>query len=149
MPIIGLNYTKIDAARNGDTEQKLNINTTPKILNFKKATLEGLGNNIAVARVNFEYRTTIEPNIAHLIIEGIIIYENKDIDKIEKHWEKEKKLLVDTQIELINYIFKTVSIKALMISEMLQMPPIINLPSIKGVEKAKEVKEAPKKTKKK
>ena len=146
MPIIGLNYTKIDAARSGDTNQKLNINTTPQILDFKKATLEGLGNNIPVARINFEYRTAVKPDIAHLVIDGIIIYENKDIDKIEKHWEKEKKLPMDIQIELINYIFKTVSIKALMISEMLQMPPIINLPSIKGVE---EVKETPKKAKKK
>ena len=142
MPIIGLNYTKISANRSGDSNQKLDINTVPEITDFKQATLESFGGKVNVARVNFAYKTIIEPNIGNITIEGIIIYENENIKDISEQWKTEKKLPVDAQLEIINYIFRTVSIKALIISEILQLPPVINLPVVKDTKKKETKKEA-------
>ena len=68
--------------------------------------------------------------------------ENENIKDLSEQWKTEKKLPVDAQLEIINYIFRTVSIKALIISEILQLPPVINLPVVKDTKKKETKKEA-------
>ena len=129
MTILGINYNKLTAEKKTGTGVK-NINTTPKIVNVKKSKLNGVGSKMDVLTIGFEFKTEYTPNAGTIDIIGDIIYTSDKIDEIDKSWEKDKKLPAKTQIEIINHLFKNVSIKALNISDMLRMPPVVNLPRL-------------------
>ena len=128
MTILGINYNKITAEKKGIGVKK--INTTPKITNVKKSKLNGVGSKLDVLTISFEFKTDYTPNAGIIEINGDVIYSSDKVSEINKAWEKDKKLLPNTQVEIINHIFKTVSIKSLMISDMLKMPPVVSLPRL-------------------
>jgi hypothetical protein len=131
MGIIGINYTKINAERIGDTKKEIKVNTAPKITDFKIATLDGFNTKYDVAQIKFNFTSIMEPKVGKLDIEGIIIYKNeKKLTKIKENWEKNQRLDQDTEVEIINYIFKYVTPKAMYIADLLQLPSIINMPRI-------------------
>ncbi|NOR85196.1 hypothetical protein GQ473_03695 [archaeon] len=129
MTILGINYNKLNAEKKTGINVK-NINTTPKIVNVKKSKLNGVGSKMDVLTIGFEFKTEYTPNAGTIDITGDIIYTSDKIEEINNSWEKDKKLPPKTQIEIINHLFKNVSIKALNISDMLRMPPVVNLPRL-------------------
>lgn len=142
MPIIGLNYKKINAEKKSSTTSNMKINTGPEIIDVKKSKLQGLDNEIDVISADFTFKSEIEPQIGSIIIDGTLVYKSNKTEEILKSWNKDKTLPSDTHMELINHIFKKTGILALQLSDILQFPPVINMPKL-------EVKKTPEKTKKK
>lgn len=133
MPVIGLDYRKIHAEKDA-VLPKVNISTSPRIIDIKKTKLTGFGSDFDVLSVDFEFSSKFEPKAGDLSIEGTIIYKADDADSIMKLWKKEKKLPANANSEIVNYIFSKVGIFALQISDALQMPPVIGMPRIKSAD---------------
>ncbi len=130
MTIIGMNYNKILAEKTSSVRVK-NINTAPKITAVKKSKLNGVGaKNVDVLIIGFEYATEYTPDAGKIQITGDIVYSSEKTDEIDKAWKKDKKLPAKLQVLLINHLFRNVSVKALALSDMLKMPPVVNLPRL-------------------
>ncbi len=130
MTIIGMNYNKILAEKTSSVHVK-NINTTPKITSVKKSKLNGVGaKNVDVLIIGFKYVTEYTPDAGKIQITGDIVYSSEKTDEIDKVWKKDKKLPAKLQVLLINHLFRNVSVKALALSDMLKMPPVVNLPRL-------------------
>ena len=84
--------------------------------------------------MNFEYKTeytsetSVKP-IAELIITGEILFLDVNRhDSIIKGWKKDKKLPDDVNLEIVNSVLRKCVVRALTLSEELQLPPPIALP---------------------
>jgi len=136
MGIISINYNKLSVSKTGNTSQKLSINTVPKIIDVKEGNLNAFGTKSDILNIKFSFTSTFDPDVAKLEIEGIIIYTGKDNKNIVNEWKKSKSIPKDEHVEIINYLFKTAGIKALYLSEMASIPPVIALPKLtKAVKK--------------
>lgn len=133
MPIVGLDFTKIHGERKG-MSGTVNVNTTSKIIDVKKSKLKGFGKDVDVLNIEFEFESILEPNVGEVRISGALIYKTdkeEDTEKILKTWKKDKKLPMEMNAEIVNHLFRKASVKALLITDSLQLPPIIGVPEIK------------------
>lgn len=129
MPVIGLNYTKIEAERTG-TAPNTEINTTPKILDVKESKIKGLGSNIDALTIEFQFLSEFKPEIGSINILGTLVYQTNESKDILKEWKKNRKLTNEAQVEVVNHIFRKVSLEALRLADLMQLPPVINLPKL-------------------
>ncbi len=135
MGIININYSKLNVEKTGNTNQKLSINTVPKIEDVKEGNLNAFGNKSEILNIRFSFKSTFNPDVAKLDIEGNIIYTGKDNKKSLENWEKNKSMPEDEHMEIINHLFKTAGIKALQLSEMAGIPPVLALPKVTKAKK--------------
>ena len=135
MGIININYSKLNVEKTGNTNQKLSINTVPKIEDVKEGNLNAFGNKSEILNIRFSFKSTFDPDVAKLDIEGNIIYTGKDNKKSLENWEKNKSMPEDEHMEIINHLFKTAGIKALQLSEMAGIPPVLALPKVTKAKK--------------
>ncbi|MEA2003868.1 MAG: hypothetical protein U9O53_02815 [archaeon] len=135
MGVINISYNKLNVSKTGNTSQKLSINTVPKIEDVKEGNLNAFGNKSEILNIRFSFRSTFDPDVAKLDIEGNIIYTGKDNKKSLESWEKSKSMPEDEHIEIINHLFKTAGIKALQLSEMAGIPPVLALPKVTKAKK--------------
>ncbi len=137
MGVISINYNKLNVEKTGNTNQKLAINTVPKIEDVKEGKINAFGTKSDILNIKFSFRSAFEPTVANLDIEGTIIYTGEDNKKSMDEWTKNKKLPENEHIEIINHLFKTAGLKALMLSEMAGIPPVIALPKVTKAAKKK------------
>lgn len=129
MPIIGLNYTKIEAERKGSVANT-EINTTPKILDVKESKVQGFGKDLDVLLIDFQFWSEFKPDMGSINILGTLIYQSGKAKDILKTWKKDRKLPDEEQVEVVNHVFRKVSLEALHLADILQLPPVINLPKL-------------------
>lgn len=134
MPIIALSYKKIAAEKEG-VMSNVSINTVPKIVDVKKTKLSGLGSDVDILTVDFEFASAFEPKAGKINIEGSIVCRTEDPENAAKVWAAKKTLPEKLNIEIINYIFAKVGILALQLSDIMQMPPVIGMPKIEEAKK--------------
>lgn len=131
MPIIGMTYTKINGERKKRPTGSIRVNTTPNITDVKKTDITGLGKKVDALTVKFSLNSSFEPDVGIINIEGEILYKTDNVNKVLNFWKKNKKLPKENQVEILNHIFRKVSIQALQLSDTLQLPPTLNMPRIK------------------
>jgi len=66
--------------------------------------------------------------LAEIIIKGNVLFLDSRYRKILSSWKKNKKLPEDVNLQLINAVLRRCLIRALDLSEELQLPPPIALP---------------------
>ncbi len=140
MPIIGLNYKKINAERKSAVKANMKINTGPEITRIQKSKLQGFDSDIEVLAVEFKFKSDIGPDVAVIEIEGSMVYKTDKADEILKSWDKNKEVPSYAQIELINHLFKKTGILALQLSDVMQLPPVISMPKLEAAKPAKKKK---------
>jgi hypothetical protein len=83
----------------------------------------------AAIKFKFKYIVKYEPNIGNIDIRGSIIYIGDESDQIIKEFKKEKKLKNEkTGIQILNTISNKCNVRALELSQDLNLPPPFNLP---------------------
>lgn len=147
MPILAFNFKKIDAERTGNPNQQMTINTTPTIKDVRKGSLSNMGQNMEIAQIDFEFKSTFDPKVGFIKIEGELIYSSSNISDVIDSWNKNKKLPLVNDSEVINYIIRNITIKVMQIGDLLKLPPVIKLPRYqpKEAEKGASKKSAGKK----
>ncbi|MBU5678479.1 MAG: hypothetical protein QXJ96_02210 [Candidatus Aenigmatarchaeota archaeon] len=83
-----------------------------------------------VISIEFEFNTKYEPNIGYVRIEGELLAKYENSEEILKEWKKKKSLSEDILIQITNAIFRRCLTKIISISEDLQLPPPIILPTV-------------------
>lgn len=138
MAIIAMSINKIEAtsARPEDLSGQIMVNSTPVIkgLAEKKIDLPGLDTAILA---DFDFVTTYEPKMGHIKMSGEILFSDTNSRKILDEWKKNKKIINEVGVPLMNAIFRRCLSRVLWIAEDLQLPPPIVFPTVVPAEAAK------------
>lgn len=135
MPIIGLNLNSVHAFVNekNATKDKIDINSTPKIVNIERAELN-FGGIKEVLSVDFNFEVKYEPDVGEIKMDGTILYQADNAKDILAKWKKDKHLDGKLATEVLNSVFRKCLTKALDISLELRLPPPIQFPLVKQKE---------------
>ncbi|SRR3989344_1976602 len=143
MPFIGFNFDRINAERNiEDTKFSGNMSINHK-MNIKDVIEDqvNLDKKQDVLRFDFEFLLNYEPKVGKVKIEGHLLYleEPKKMKDIVKEWKKDKKLPPEIMQGLFNTILAKSNIKALQLTQDINLPPHIPMPKL--VKEKKNVNE--------
>ena len=131
MGIVSFTFDKISAEKIGKITSQVNINHNFNIRDVEKTDINIQGKKSAL-RLGFDFIVNYEPNIGNIQMKGNIVYLDKEdeINKLETQWKKEKKLSVGVTTLISNTILTKANIKALILSQEVDLPPQIHLPKI-------------------
>lgn len=132
---MGHSITSLNASRKSLVAKKIDINSTPRIVDVKEKSMDipGLtGNKQPVLGINFEFETDYKPDIGSIKIAGEIIYTGTDNKKIIKEWDKNKKLPQDVDVEVKNFLLRKCLLLGVSISQEMQLPPPLVIPFMRA-----------------
>ena len=129
MSIIGFNFDKVSAQRKDKITNNVNINHTVNITNVKKDEIN-LEKKQNILKFDFEFKVDYQPDIGNISLEGSVLYldDPKKLQEIEDSWKKNKKLPTNITTNIINTVLMRSNIKALILSQDVNLPPQIQLP---------------------
>lgn len=134
MPIVGFNFNKVHVEKKEKTEQLTNIqvkndvlitNVQEEKLPTGKAKADGL-------KFDFKFHLKYEPEVGEIELIGFIYYldEPEIIKDIFKSWKKDKKIPPELTAVLVNTVLVKGTIKALTLSQEVNLPPHLPLPTV-------------------
>ena len=132
MPIVGFNFERVLGEKKNVITKEVKIQNNASITDIIEEKLPIEGSKGEVLKFLFEYNTSYEPEIGEINLKGNILYldDSKKIKEILKSWKKDKKIPQDLMEQLLNTIIRRSSIRALTLSEELNLPPQIPLPKL-------------------
>lgn|SRR3989344_2371818 len=139
MSIIGFNFTKISAEKSEGSQGQVNIKNNLAIKSLEKQELSVASKEQVALKVSFEFSSSYEPSLGNIKISAnVLTLENKEKgDKIIQDWEKSKKLSDDFMKQIFTFTLRKCSVKALLLSEDLNLPSPVPLPQVKVGETSK------------
>lgn len=137
MTIVGFDFTKIEAERKGPARGKVNINNNVTIKDVKDQDLNLGKEKKDALKFNFEFTVNYDPDIGKVLLEGEVIYmdEAKKVKEIVDNWKKDKKIEKDISTMVLNTVLTKSNVKALIISQDINLPSPIPLPKVQAQEK--------------
>lgn len=129
---MGFNFTKIIAERKSFTRGKIEVKSNIKIDNVKEEKLP-LAKEETGLRFDFSFTLTYEPKIGEISFTGNVLYVDnaEKTKKILKGWKKNKKVPPELNAPIINTILYRCNLKALELSQEVNLPPQIQMPRLR------------------
>ena len=131
MTVIGFSFTKMSVEKDNPVKGKVNINNNVGIKNVEETKLN-LNPDKKALKLDFEFTSTYEPNIGKIYLTGEVIYliDKSKADDVIKNWKKNKKLEKDIMTNVLNNVLAKCNVKALVLSDYMNLPPPIPLPKV-------------------
>ncbi len=128
MKIVGFNFTKILAEKEGPAEGKVNIAMTLDIDAIEKQKLSAISQDVVKADFNFLVKYE---KMAKLDFKGSIYFtaEEEKVKEIMRKW-KDKKVPDDIRVPLYNLILTKSNIRALELEDEFGLPTHIPMPKM-------------------
>lgn len=132
MPIVGFTFEKVHVEKKNLIKGKVQIKNNVAITDLKEEELPTGKTKAEGLRFNFKYCVDYEPNIGNICLEGFIYFldDPKIIKDIFKQWKKDKKISPEIMAQIINTILLKSTVKALSLSQEVNLPPHFPLPQI-------------------
>ena len=130
--IVGFGFTKMSAEKNANSKGKIEINNNVTIKNIEESDI-ALGKDKQTAiKIIFNFLSKYSPDLGNISFEGEIIYmaDSKKGKEIIASWKKDKKLPKDLMAPILNTVLTKCNIKALILSQDVNLPPPIPLPKV-------------------
>ena len=133
--IAGFGFNKMSVEKFKAPQGKIDINNNVSIKDLKEDTLpigKDKDNGVSVLKFIFEFTSKYEPEIGIMVFEGEILYmENpKKIKEILSSWNKTKQIPKEIMAGLLNTILTKCNVKALILSQDVNLPSPIPLPKV-------------------
>jgi len=131
MGIVSFVFEKMSAEKTGRITDKVDINHNFNITNVEKTEVVIEGKKPAL-KLSFDFNVNYEPNIGNISMNGNLVYFDKEeeITKLLAQWKKSKNLSIGITSLVANTILLKSNIKALMLSQEVNLPPQIQLPKV-------------------
>ncbi|MCX8146884.1 MAG: hypothetical protein N3D84_00240 [Candidatus Woesearchaeota archaeon] len=132
MAIVGFNFTKILVEKKKEMKGKVSINNSAGIKDIEKTELSLGKAKQPGLRIKFEYKSSYDPEIASILLEGEVLdlEDEKKIEEMLKEWNAKKKMPDDKVSPIINSILTRCNIEALILSKEMALPPPVPLPKV-------------------
>ena len=133
MPIVGFNFEKIVVEKKNKITEKLNIKNDLAIVGLEQEKLNISGSD-DIIKFNFKFSVDYEPKVGEILLEGNVLYmdEESKAKEILLGWKKDKKIPKDLAPQILNTILAKCNIKALTLTQEVNLPPHIRLPILKS-----------------
>ncbi|MAG47948.1 hypothetical protein CL617_05050 [archaeon] len=130
MQVVGFNINKIEAEKKVKDIKNLQVRYSPNIKNAELQEL-GLGKKQEVLKIDFTYKVEYI-DVGNISFEGhaLIVDEIKEIKEFLETWKKDKSIQTPFSMKVINVILLRANIKALLLSQEINLPPPFQLPII-------------------
>jgi len=140
MPIVGFNFDKINVEKHKQVEPNMQVKTDVVIVDVKEEKLPTGNTKLDGLRFDFKFNLNYEPKVGELLLSGFIFYldDPKIIKDLIKSWKKDKTLPKPVTAEIINMVLYRSNIKALYLSQEVNLPPHIQMPRVSEKAKAKD-----------
>ncbi len=141
MPILGFNITKIQAEKKNDIDKSIDIASDLKITKVSEEKVV-LDKAQSALRFDFDFIVNYKPNFGNINLSGFILYMEGEerAKKILEGWNKNKTIEPEVMEKLFNSILIRCNIKSLLLSQEINLPPHIRLPTIVAEKESKELK---------
>ena len=130
--IVGFGFTKVGVERHPTQTpvQKVRVVNDVDIKDVRETPLPV--NNRKAVSVDFEFIIKYEPNVAQISIAGSVLYMGDDakVKATIEGWKKTKKLDKDVSVEILNMVLAKCNIKALELSQDVNLPTHLPLPRV-------------------
>ena len=129
--IVNFVFDKMSAEKTGKAVGNININHNFNITDVELTEIAFQGSKPAL-KILFEFRVDYEPKIGSVEMKGHLVYydNEEEIKKLQTQWKKEKKLSTGLTTLVANTILSKANIKALILSQEVNLPPQIQLPKV-------------------
>src|SRR3989338_358243 len=130
MPIVGFNFTKMNIERK-DKFNNDKINSNLNITHVEQEQLT-IGPSEEILKFIFEFSVNYG-TAGDTLLEGHVLYMDSP-EKIKEYlssWEKDKSIPTDIMSQILNTILFKCNVKALNLSQEVNLPPHIQLPRVK------------------
>ncbi len=131
MGIVSFVFEKMSAEKTGKITDKVDINHNFNITSVEKTDIVIDGKKPAL-KLNFDFNVVYEPNIGNINMSGNLVYLEKEeeITKLLNQWKKNKNLPIGITSLVANTVLLKSNIKALILSQEVNLPPQIQLPKV-------------------
>jgi hypothetical protein len=133
MPIISVNFSKINVERKDSAVRgSISINNNISLKNVEKMDLSAGATKQEGIKFRFELLAKYEPKFAEMTILGDVIYldASAKIKQIVDGWSKNKNVPKDVFEQVMNAALTKANIQALIISQIVNLPPPVQLPKL-------------------
>jgi hypothetical protein len=137
MTIVGFNFTKLEAEKKEIVKGKVNINNNVSITGVEEKNLSLANDKQKVLSFTFEFLAKYDPNIGFIKLIGDVLFmdDAKKAKETLDGWKKEKKLPKEIMTGILNTVLNKCNIRALILSEQVNLPPPVQLPKLQVAQK--------------
>ena len=140
MPVVGFNFDRILVEKMNPIKKGIQVKNNMSIKNVEQQELLLGDKKEDVLKFSFEFSSNYEPKIGLVSIKGHILFLDKpeDIKKIMADWKKKKNIPQSLTAHLLNMVLMRCNVKTLILSQEVNLPPHIRLPTINPKSKSSE-----------
>ncbi len=135
MTIIGMNFNKISAEKNKPFSGQVSISNNVNVSDVGETKI-GIGSDKKNDGLKFSFSFTVnykndkESNLATMVIEGDILSleDEKTVKDVVKSWQDKRSIPKDILLPVLNTALNKCNIKALILSQDMNLPSPVPLP---------------------
>ncbi len=133
MPIVGFNLDKTLAERTGKLTKGMQARQNITITSVDKEDIRlGAKSTKPGLKFGFEYVVEYLPDIGKVLVAGTILYleDEKKIKQTLDDWKKNKNVSQELTTKILNTAIVKSTIKALHLSQEINLPPHMPIPTV-------------------
>ena len=140
MAIVGINFTRINAEREGSPTGQININNNVVLNDVKEIDVNLAQNPEKGLLVRFNYSCQYNPKVGRITIEGdvVCIEPAEKIKSAVETWSKDKKVDADISKQVLSQVLNKCTVQAIVLSRDIGLPAPVPLPRIQEGSSKKE-----------
>ena len=139
MTILGFNFNQIKVSRKEGIKGKINIKNNVIIKDIKEHDLNLGDKSQNALKFSFEFSSKYETDLGEILLGGDLLFmeSSAKTKSILDEWKKSKKVPKDVMTGILNTVLTKCNIEALILSQKVNLPPPIPMPSVKQAEEKK------------
>lgn len=133
MTILGFNFSEIKVSRKEGVKGKVNIKNNVTIKDVQERNLDFGDKSQSALKFIFEFSSKYDPNLGEIVLVGDVLFMDSSgkVKEILDGWKKDKGVPKDVMTGILNTVLTKCNIEALILSQKVNLPPPIPLPSVK------------------